>query len=257
MLAKIGLLYPLENGKPVLSPRWEVALRKRGLGIVHIDAGEEAESVNQKLAMIDGLLLPGGDSNVHPEHYGQKIQDINGDVFGLGQFFNDKRDYTSFHLVREAIRLKIPTLAICRGMQEANVALGGVLEQRVHGHDQGYCPKTPYETEVHGINVKEGGLLSRLITSAAKDGKVRVNSIHMQGILRSGLAKEFDVEAMACDGKVVEAVSISSHPFFLATQFHVELKSSSGANERILDGLTAASIQHYLVKTSRMALPSP
>lgn len=255
MLAKVGLLYPMVDGKPLIKPRWEAALRRCGIEPVRIFARDDINVVDQKIAQIDGLLLPGGDSNVHPSHYGQEPKDLNGDEPGLGQYFNEVRDKAAFYLIREAVRLKVPTLAICRGMQEANVALGGYLEQHVHGHDQGYRTGD-YEAEVHDITVMPHSLLSSILETQAFEERP-VNSIHMQGISLKGLASVFRVDAMAHDGEVIEAVSIPDHPFFLGTQFHAEFKSQSGVNEAILRAFGQSVIHNTLNKKRPPALPAP
>jgi len=79
------------------------------------------------LDRLDGLLLTGSGSpsNVHPSHYGAEPSHP--------EILHDpERDATTLPLIREAIRRDLPILAICRGVQELNVALGGTLHQRVH-----------------------------------------------------------------------------------------------------------------------------
>ena len=77
------------------------------------------------LDALDGLLLTGSPSNVHPSEYGGEVLDT--------EILHDReRDATTLPLIREAVRRDLPVLAICRGIQELNVALGGTLHQRVH-----------------------------------------------------------------------------------------------------------------------------
>jgi putative glutamine amidotransferase len=81
--------------------------------------------VCQMLDRLDGLLLTGSPSNVHPSHYGAEPSHP--------EILHDpERDATTLPLIREAVRRDLPVLAICRGIQELNVALGGTLLQRVH-----------------------------------------------------------------------------------------------------------------------------
>src|SRR5664279_3281380 len=80
------------------------------------------------LDSIDGLLVPGSPSNVHPDHY-------EGGASETPDFHDLERDHTTLPLIRAAIVRGIPLLAICRGIQELNVALGGTLIQRVHIQD--------------------------------------------------------------------------------------------------------------------------
>jgi putative glutamine amidotransferase len=74
------------------------------------------------LSRLDGLLVPGGLTNVYPSRYGKVPRPQ------LGPFDED-RDATSIPLIRDALRLGIPILMVCRGFQELNVALGGTLKQ--------------------------------------------------------------------------------------------------------------------------------
>src|SRR5215813_6671799 len=73
---------------------------------------------------LDGLLLTGSPSNVEPSHY-------NGRPSREGTLHDPDRDATTLPLIRDAVRRDLPVLAICRGIQELNVALGGTLHQRI------------------------------------------------------------------------------------------------------------------------------
>jgi gamma-glutamyl-gamma-aminobutyrate hydrolase PuuD len=77
------------------------------------------------LALADGVMLTGSPSNVHASLYGEEVLDPS-----LPQ--DAARDATTLPLIRAAIKRGIPLLAICRGFQEVNVALGGTLHQAVH-----------------------------------------------------------------------------------------------------------------------------
>ncbi len=167
------------------------------------------------LAQVDGLLFPGAPSNVAPVRYGQTAPP--------GTELDEMRDATALPLLRAALDGGKPLLAICRGFQELNVALGGSLYQRVHeipgrldhrepanvARDMEYAP-------AHAITIVPDGLLARLSGMT----QARVNSLHHQGIDR--LASGLRVEAQAPDGQI-EAVS---HPgaraFLLGVQWHPE-----------------------------------
>jgi putative glutamine amidotransferase len=169
----------------------------------------------QILAQVDGLLFTGAPSNVAPVHYGQ--------IARPGTEMDEIRDATSLPLLRAAVQSGKPVLAICRGFQELNVALGGSLHQHVHeipGRlDHREPPGVSRALEyapAHPIAIVPGGLLARL------SGKTQamVNSLHHQGI--DGLAPGLKAEAHAPDGQI-EAVS---HPgagaFLLGVQWHPE-----------------------------------
>jgi putative glutamine amidotransferase len=117
----------------------------------------------------------------------------------------------------------VPVLAICRGIQELNVALGGTLHQHVqeipgrfdHRERDG-APLDVQYGPAHEVIVSEGGLLSRLTDRR----RFTVNSLHGQGIDR--LAPPLCVEATAPDGQI-EAVSLAEpHGFVLGLQWHPE-----------------------------------
>ncbi len=125
----------------------------------------------------------------------------------------------------------VPLLAVCRGMQEMNVAFGGTLHQFVqelpgrHNHLNGHMenpaatPERRYEP-AHDITVLAKTSLARIIGAA----KFKVNSVHNQGIDR--LAEGLQVEAVAPDG-TIEAVSIDGAPgFALGVQWHPEWRAS-------------------------------
>jgi len=165
------------------------------------------------LDLIDGLLVPGSPSNVHPLHY-------DGGESETPDKHDHERDSTTLPLIRAAIERGIPVLAICRGIQELNVALGGSLIQRVHERsnrldhrggpgslDQKYGPKHAIETS---------GLLRRIVGH----GSIVVNSLHGQAI--DCLAPSLVVNALAEDG-TIEAVSAPDAPgFVLGLQWHPE-----------------------------------
>ena len=154
------------------------------------------------LDRLDGLLLSGSPSNVAPACYGV-------DEDATPDMHDPPRDATTLPLIRAALERGLPVLAICRGIQELNVALGGTLHQEVHKvpgrmdhragpgtHDQRYAPK-------HAIALS--GHMARILGKTA----TQVNSLHGQAIDR--LAPGLVVEATAPDG-TIEAVHVASAP---------------------------------------------
>ncbi len=168
------------------------------------------------LDMLDGLLLTGSPSNVHPSEYGTEPLDP--------EILHDPaRDATTLPLIREAVRRDLPVLAICRGIQELNVALGGTLHQRVHElpgrlnhRSQKGAAAGPYGP-AHGVALTPGGLLAELAGSV----EVMVNSLHSQGIDRP--APGLRVEAVAPDGQI-EAVCLPEAQFVVGVQWHPEYR---------------------------------
>src|SRR5580704_11886810 len=171
----------------------------------------------QLLDTLDGLLLTGSPSNVEPAHYG-------GEPSREGTLHDPDRDATTLPLIREAIRRDMPVLAICRGIQELNAALGGTLHQRVHElpgrldhRTKKDAPGGPYGP-AHEVALTPGGLLAAL----AGCNRVTVNSLHSQGV--DSPAARLRVEAVAPDG-LIEAVSLPGARFVVGVQWHPEYKA--------------------------------
>ena len=172
--------------------------------------------VRDTLAGLDGLLLTGGASNVEPRHYG-------GAPSRNGDLHDPMRDATSLPLIRGAIDLGVPVFAICRGMQELNVALGGTLHQYLHElpgrFDHRRDRTKPFEEQmgpVHSISITPGGVLEGI----AGFTEASVNSLHGQGVAQQ--APGTAIEALATD-TTIEGLSVSgAKAFALGVQWHAE-----------------------------------
>lgn len=175
-----------------------------------------AIDVDTVLSMVDGLLVTGSTSNVHPDLYG-------GPQSREGVKHDAARDATTLPLIRRAAELGVPLLAICRGLQEMNVAFGGSLHQHVHElpgkldhRDDKSLPVAERYGPAHEVALAEGGRLRALAGAA----RITVNSLHHQAIDRLG--EGLAVEARADDG-VIEAVRIEDAPgFTIGVQWHPE-----------------------------------
>jgi putative glutamine amidotransferase len=181
-----------------------------------IPATDDPLPVEDILAAVDGLLFTGAPSNVAPAQYGATARP--------GTELDVRRDATTLPLLRAAIAAGKPLLAICRGFQELNVALGGSLHQHVHEipgrldhHEPQNAPSRDVEyAPAHPVTLSPDGLLARLSGQA----EAMVNSLHHQGIDR--LAPGLAVEAVAPDGQI-EGVSLpDAKGFVLGVQWHPE-----------------------------------
>ena len=188
-----------------------------GMGALPIMIPPMGEAQLGLLDHIDGLLVPGSPSNVHPDHYA-------GGESETPDKHDPKRDATSLPLIRAAIARGIPVLAICRGIQELNVALGGTLIQQVHelpgrlDHRGGPGTLDQKSGPKHKIGVT--GRLAAIVGAR----EIVVNSLHGQAIDRP--APGLVVEALAPDG-TIEAVSYPGAPgFVLGLQWHPEWRFS-------------------------------
>jgi putative glutamine amidotransferase len=200
------------------------------------DAPLRAQDV---LAAVDGLLFTGSPSNVAPLHYGAPARP--------GTQLDTVRDATTLPLLRAAIERGVPVLAICRGMQELNVALGGTLHQAVHeiagrldhrepqNLSRGVCPDAEY-APAHPIAIAPNSLLARI---SGLDAAV-VNSLHHQGVDR--LAPGLVADAAAPDG-LIEAVSMpGARGFLLGVQWHPEWRWTENALSRAIFAAFGASL---------------
>jgi putative glutamine amidotransferase len=130
-------------------------------------------------------------------------------------------------LILQALERGVPLLAICRGFQELNVALGGTLHAEVHGVPGRDDHRAPQEEDLdlrygprHPVRFVPGGAFERI----AGSGEVWVNSLHRQGIDR--LAPGLVAEGHAPDG-TVEAVRAEAAGFALGVQWHPEYKAAA------------------------------
>ena len=180
-----------------------------------------ADEVEELLSLADGVLLTGSPSNVNPRLFGQAVHDPSLPL-------DPVRDEWTLPLTRRALELGVPLFAICRGFQEANVALGGTLFQAIHelpDKDSHRAAPTDAPAEAqyapaHELRIVPGGVLEGILGSAP----VRVNSVHDQGADR--LAPGARVEAFAPDG-LVEAFSMPGmRGFNLCLQWHPEWKAA-------------------------------
>jgi putative glutamine amidotransferase len=171
------------------------------------------------LPRLDGLLITGARSNVEPHHYGGPAP-----ADAAADLRDPARDATVLPLLRAALAAGVPLLAICRGLQELNVALGGTLHAEVHAlpgrsdhrSDKSVPPGERYR-DAHEVTLTPGGMLQDLLGGAER---ILVNSLHGQAIDR--LAPGLLVEAEAADA-TIEAVRLPGAPAFaLAVQWHPE-----------------------------------
>jgi putative glutamine amidotransferase len=177
------------------------------------------------LAGVDGILLTGSPSNVEPHRYAGTLSDPD-------TLHDPHRDATTLPMIPRVVAAGMPLFAICRGFQEMNVAYGGSLWQKVqdvpgmldHREDKSAPLEVQY-APAHEIELVHGGLLHEI----ARADRVRVNSVHAQGVERLG--EGLDIEARAPDG-LIEAFRVrSAAGFALAVQWHPEWQVMKTENE--------------------------
>ena len=194
---------------------------------------------------LDGLLLSGSPSNVHPSLYGT-------DPSLTPQSHDPDRDQTTLPLAREALRRGIPLLAICRGIQELNVAMGGTLHQQVHtlpGRDDHRAGDGELD---HLFRLKHTVRFSGQLALVVGAEDVMVNSLHEQALDR--IADGLEVEARAEDG-TVEAVRVrDAKAFAYGVQFHPEWHwASDAASHAIFEAFGNACRRYQVERRHRIA----
>lgn len=187
------------------------ALQDAGAEVVLLDPIADREHTRERLAGVQGLCLPGG-WDVDPAHYGEASHHT-------VQPAEAARDALELELARAAVQQDVPLLAICRGMQILNVALGGTLVQDIPaqwpGSDAHAVSHAP-TAQAHAIDVLIGSRLHQAVTA----GMARhVNSRHHQAVRTPG--RGLRVTASAPDG-VVEAIELPEAAFCVGVQWHPE-----------------------------------
>lgn len=186
-----------------------------GLGAVpfHISLIPDKNYIAEAVKNLDGILLPGCDTDVEPLRYGEEPHPK------LGRVITEK-DETDLMLLAQAEKRNLPVLAICFGAQILNVSRGGTLIQDIESqipdsiqHEQ----LAPMARNSHSIEAEEKSLLSSLITR--KD--VKVNSSHHQAIGKVG--KNLRITARAKDGIIECIEDTRENRFVLGVQWHPEV----------------------------------
>lgn len=175
--------------------------------------------VDELMATCSGFVFTGGRPNVHPEEYGEEETPAHGT-------FDRDRDGLALPLIRACVAKGLPILAICRGFQELNVALGGTLHPEIRdlpGRDNHRMPPDGTLEEKfamrHIVTMTEGGPFHRVLGST----EVMTNSLHGQGI--KDLGDRVVIDGTAPDG-TPEAIYVAGAPgFALGVQWHPEYKA--------------------------------
>lgn len=189
------------------------------------------------MEQIDGLLLTGSLSNVHPDRYA-------GDISAKSYPLDPHRDACTWGLLDRCIAQGKPVFALCRGFQELNVYTGGSLDQMVHevpGRIDHRSPTSSVPEIKYGawqrVEVTPGGTLAQALDSSAP---IIINSLHLQGVDRVG--EGVTVEATASDG-LVEALSIDrATAFCLGVQWHPEALPENPVSVALFDAFVAACV---------------
>lgn len=184
------------------------ALESAGLVPLAVPTMLAADRAGAALAAVRGLVLTGGE-DVAPDRYGAAPHPRLGEV-------DPVRDAAELALIAAARQRGMPILAICRGIQILNVALGGTLYQDLESERPGPVPHAG-ETSHHAVRVATSSLLERTLGTRS----ATVNSRHHQAI--RDLAPGLKAVAWADDGVIEGAEPAdASAPWMVAVQWHPE-----------------------------------
>ena len=198
-----------------LTAAYVTALESAGLIPLIVPPLSRASAAAVILDSVSGLVLTGGE-DVDPARYGEKRHEKIRSI-------NAARDATEIALIEEAKARGKPILAICRGIQILNVALGGTLVQDIPSqldtkiaHDE----DSPRNSRSHDISIEPGSLIAKAVGTE----HCTVNSFHHQSVKR--VADGMRVTARSPDG-VIEGLESTDDWWVIAVQWHPEEMTDS------------------------------
>lgn len=212
---RIGIAMRIEHPTErfYLARHYSEAVYAAGGAPVHISLIPERDYIGAVVDGLDGILLPGSDSDVDPLRYGQQPHPALGPVHTI-------KDETDLLIIDAAERKQLPLFAICFGMQVLNVSRGGTLIQDIRSqvtdainHEQG----APRDRPSHSISVDRGTKLSGILETA----NLVVNSHHHQAI--ETLGANLVATAWSSDGVIEALEDPRPDRFVMAVQWHPEL----------------------------------
>ncbi len=190
-------------------------------GAISVVVTPQTQNLSELLQKLDGLILTGG-ADVDPANYaGEHKQE----VYGV----NPERDRFELELATLALKVDIPTMAICRGIQVVNVALGGTLVEHIpdeYGETVAHRGEN-FNKVMHPVAIEPDSKLAQIL------GLTQFNcpSFHHQSVRKP--AEGFRVVAQSADG-VIEAIESEQHPKLIAVQWHPEYTAQTDRSQHRL-----------------------
>ena len=232
----ITMRIELDTDRFYLSRHYSEAVEAAGGVPVHIPLIPRDEFIRDTVAGLDGILLPGSDSDIDPLRYGHQPHTKLGTVHPI-------KDETDLLVLKEIEERSIPLFAICFGIQVLNVSRGGTLIQDIESqhpnafkHEQG----KPRDRHSHNVRILGDSRLAQL----AKGESAPVNSHHHQAIETVG--SELVATAWSPDGLVEAVEDPRSDRFVLGVQWHPELGWQS-------DEFARALFDHFVSEATKFA----
>ena len=193
-----------------LSSYYTDSVVRAGMVPVMFPSALDPADADRLVATVDGVLVSGGD-DVDPASYGAENTH--------STKVNAAADRFEVAVIEAARSQEKPLLAICRGLQVLNVALGGTLIQEVTSPGGVHEPVTRDHEEMqarrHTVSFEEGSILAGIYGAS----EAKVNTLHHQGV--GDLSPELTVEARTDDG-LIEAARWSGDWWALGVQWHPE-----------------------------------
>jgi putative glutamine amidotransferase len=178
-------------------------------------------ALHRLLGSLDGLLISGGNFDIHPSFFGEKP------IAGLGTIKQERTEF-ELQLTAAALKKNLPILGICGGAQAINVVLGGTLYQDIGAQMPGADEHEQGRKKIicgHKIDIREGTRLKQILQRR----RLEVNTTHHQAVkaLGHGLA----INAVAPDG-IIEGIESTQHSFVLGVQWHPEVLAPRRIDQR-------------------------
>jgi putative glutamine amidotransferase len=246
---RIGITMRLElaTDRFYLSRHYSEAVAAAGGAPVHISLIPRRDYISAVLNDLDGILLPGSDSDIDPLRYGAEPHPNLGSVHPV-------KDETDLLVLEEVEKRRLPLFAICFGLQALNVSRGGTLIQDIASqvplainHQQG----APRDRPSHAVKLDKASLLSSL----AQDERALVNSHHHQAVERVG--RELVATAWSSDGLIEGIEDCRPDRFALGVQWHPELGwKEDRLSQALFDRFIAASREYRREVGSEIATAS-
>ncbi|MEP6900127.1 MAG: gamma-glutamyl-gamma-aminobutyrate hydrolase family protein [Actinomycetota bacterium] len=229
----ITMRLEIETDRFYLGRDYSEALEALGAIPYHISLIPKKGYLTEIVKLVDGILLPGSDTDVDPLLFGEEPKPK------LKKIIPEKEN-TDWLILEEAEKLKKNVLGICFGMQILNVSRNGTLHQDIETdiencvkHEQG----KPLARNSHSLKIEKESLLSRLIEPKAEI--IRVNSHHHQAVKIVG--KNLKATAWAKDGVIECIEDTRKDRFVLGVQWHPELSWKNDAvSKKIFESFISA-----------------
>lgn len=235
----IGITADLADDKSANAPgestfflprRYARALAEAGAVAVILPPTARQAEIRTALSVVDGLVISGGNFDIHPSYYGEKP------IREMGVVKTIRTEF-ELDIADTALRKDLPVLGLCGGEQALNVVLGGSLFQDIAAQLPTAGEHQQSEKKSYGGHFVEITAGTRLY-AIVRHHRLEVNTSHHQSV--KALGKELIANAVADDG-IIEGIESTRHTFVLGLQWHPEvLAVTRRPHRRIFSAFVAA-----------------